>query len=251
MLELENISKVYESGISFQALDGVNLSVADGEFVAIMGPSGSGKTTLLNVISTIDKPTSGRVTIGGEQPHALTSEKLAEFRRRKLGFVFQDYNLLETLTVRENIFVPMTLDGIAVAEMNRRLGDIAPVLGIESILNKRTFEISGGQAQRTAIARAIIHEPELLLADEPTGNLDSKTARDVMELFAAVNERFSVTILMVTHDPKAASYSQRVIVMKDGTIARADLRRERSQQEFLDRIIDALAELEQIKTEQI
>ncbi len=218
ILSVRNLGKIYKGMVSYEALSNIDLSINQGEFVGIMGPSGSGKTTLLNMISTIDKPTSGEIRIGGEDPYTLSHNKLAMFRRRELGFVFQSFNLLNTLTVKENILLPLTLDGVGIKEMNARVGSLADKLGITSILDKRTYEISGGQAQRTAIARALIHEPKLLLADEPTGNLDSKSARDVMDILAKRNQEDQSTMLLVTHDPVAASYCSRVIFIKDGQL---------------------------------
>jgi putative ABC transport system ATP-binding protein len=217
ILKVHQLSKIYNDKLSHKALSNIDLTIKKGEFVGIMGPSGSGKTTLLNVISTIDSPTSGEVIIHGQQPHKLTQEELAVFRRRQLGFVFQSYNLLPTLTVLENIVLPLTLDGTPVAEMMEKAHILTEKLGIQAILNKRTYEISGGQAQRTAIARALIHNPQILLADEPTGNLDSKAARDVMELLSKMNKEL-VTMMLVTHDPLAASYCSRVVFIKDGEL---------------------------------
>lgn len=216
ILKVSALNKIYPGKVPYEALSNIDLSIHKGEFVGIMGPSGSGKTTLLNLVSTIDSPTSGEVRIEGQNPHQLSAENLAFFRRRELGFVFQSFNLLPTLTVKENIVLPLTLDGVNVKEMNRRVGIMAEKLGITSILNKRTYEISGGQAQRTAIARALIHSPKLVLADEPTGNLDSKAARDVMELMAKLNKEEEATMMLVTHDPLAASYCNRVVFIKDG-----------------------------------
>ncbi|MFD0868918.1 lipoprotein releasing system ATP-binding protein [Chlamydia abortus] len=216
ILKVHDLSKIYPGKVPYEALSNINLTIDKGEFVGIMGPSGSGKTTLLNLVSTIDFPTSGEVRIEGKNPHQLSKEKLAYFRRRELGFIFQSFNLLHTLTVKENIVLPLTLDGVDVKEMNRRVAVMAAKLGIESILDKRTYEISGGQAQRTAIARALIHSPKLVLADEPTGNLDSKAARDVMELMAKLNREEEATMMLVTHDPIAASYCHRVVFIKDG-----------------------------------
>src|SRR5699024_8876792 len=176
----------------------------------IMGPSGSGKTTLLNLIATIDEPTTGTILIEGENPYQLQRNHLAKFRRRSLGFVFQDFNLLDTLTVKENIVLPLTLDGKRVKEMEEKANTVANVLGISEIMNKRTYEISGGQSQRVAVARAMIHQPKLLLADEPTGNLDSKSSKDVMEMLVQLNEQEKATMLLVTHDPQAASYCDRI-----------------------------------------
>lgn len=240
MLEVVQVSKVYEGKVPYRALSFINFKVDEGEFVGIMGPSGSGKTTLLNVISTIDFPTSGYVTIGGENPHLLKQNDLAKFRRRQLGFVFQDFNLLKTLTVEENIVLPMTLDNKPVKEMKKRVKEIAQTLGIESILHKRIYEISGGQMQRAAVARAIIHDPKLVLADEPTGNLDSKSSKDVMELFSLINEKFNTTILLVTHDPTAASYCDRVVFIRDGKLY-SEIHKGDNRQVFFQKIIDTIS----------
>lgn len=183
ILKVSNLKKVYGKKIIFTSLNNISFNIDEGEFVGIMGPSGSGKTTLLNMISTVDKPTSGQITIKNKNPLKLKGEDLALFRRRELGFVFQDFNLLDTLTIGENIVLPLTLDGISIKEQDEKLIRVSKILGIENLLEKRTFEVSGGQAQRTAIARALIHDPSLLLADEPTGNLDSKASKTVMELF--------------------------------------------------------------------
>ncbi|AGK54115.1 ABC transporter ATP-binding protein [Bacillus sp. 1NLA3E] len=239
ILKVQKLTKIYNGKVSYTALGGINLTIKKGEFVGIMGPSGSGKTTLLNVISTIDTPTSGQVLINGENPHTLKPEQLAAFRRQQLGFVFQSFNLLPTLTVKENILLPLTLDGTNLAEMNRKLDDIAIKLGITEILNKRTYEISGGQAQRTAIARATIHRPQLLLADEPTGNLDSKSARDVMELLKKLNKE-ETTMMLVTHDPMAASYCSRVIFIKDGELYN-EIYNGDNRQVFYQKIINVLS----------
>ena len=240
VLEISNLSKVYGSKILFSALNNISFSVEEGEFVGIMGPSGSGKTTLLNMISTVDKPTSGEITIKNKNPLKLQGDELALFRRRELGFVFQDFNLLDTLTVGENIVLPLTLDGIPVKKQDDELNRISKILGIEDLLNKRTFEISGGESQRTAIARALIHNPTLVLADEPTGNLDSKAAKIVMELFEQVNKKERVTTIMVTHDPLSASYCSRILFIKDGAIYN-EIYRGDSRQQFYQEIIDVLA----------
>lgn len=240
ILKLSHVSKIYGEKIQHCALKDINLTIEKGEFVGIMGPSGSGKTTLLNVISTIDPPTSGEVLINGENPYRLDNSKLALLRRRKLGFVFQDFNLIDTLTIGENIVLPLTLDGHKIPTMDKKLKEVATSLNIENIINKRTYEVSGGQAQRTAIARAIIHSPLLLLADEPTGNLDSKAAKDVMELFESINRNIGVTTIMVTHDPKSASYCHRVIFIKDGHFFN-EIHRGDSRQKFYQQIIDVLS----------
>ncbi|WP_340082331.1 ABC transporter ATP-binding protein [Terribacillus sp. FSL K6-0262] len=240
MLKLTKVSKIYEGKVAYRALADIDLDVEDGEFVAIMGPSGSGKTTLLNIVSTNDAPTTGQVEIDGRYPHQLKKNALAAFRRNELGFIFQDFNLLHTLTVQENIILPLTLDGVPAGEMQKKAQQIAKHLGIEGIMNKRTYEISGGQAQRAAIARAMIHEPKLLLADEPTGNLDSKAAKDVMKMLVSINERNRTSLLMVTHDPQAASYADRVVFIRDGKLY-SEIHRGESRQAFFQKIIDMLS----------
>ena len=218
ILKVSNLEKIYKGKVSFKALENINMEVSKGEFVAIMGPSGSGKSTFLNTISTIDKPTGGSVLIAGSNPYEMNSTQLSTFRRKELGFVFQQFNLINTLTVGENIILPLTLDKVTVRKMNLKLKEISELLGITNLLHKRTYEISGGQAQRVAIARAVINSPSILLADEPTGNLDSKAAKDVMKLFKKLNESMNVTIIMVTHDPNIAAYSDKTYIIKDGNI---------------------------------
>ncbi|NMS88478.1 ABC transporter ATP-binding protein [Clostridioides difficile] len=239
ILTVNNLSKVYGKKIIFNALNDINFSIEDGEFVGIMGPSGSGKTTLLNMISTIDKPTTGTIELKGKNPLLLKGEELALFRRRELGFVFQDFNLLDTLTIGENIVLPLTLDRVSVREQNNRLDEVSGILGIKDLLEKRTFEVSGGQAQRTAIARALINRPSILLADEPTGNLDSKSSKIVMELFENINRENKVTTMMVTHDPLAASYCSRILFIKDGAIYN-EIYKGSSREQFYQEIMDVL-----------
>lgn len=240
MLTVRNLSKIYDGKVPLQALTNIDFSVEQGEFIGVMGPSGSGKTTLLNVISTIDEPTSGEVLIEGKNPHKLRKNKLAVFRRRELGFVFQDFNLLNTLTVKENIVLPLTLDNKRIKEMDEKVNYLAELLGITNILDKRTYEISGGQAQRAAVARAMIHDPKLVLADEPTGNLDSKASKDVMELLTLMNEKQKTTMLLVTHDAQAASYCDRVIFIRDGKLY-SEIHRGENQNIFFQKIIDMLS----------
>ncbi|ANF94870.1 ABC transporter ATP-binding protein [Paenibacillus bovis] len=240
MLNVNQISKTYSGKIAYKALTDIQFTIEDGEFVGIMGPSGSGKTTLLNLIATIDEPTSGQILINGQNINQMKKNELARFRRRELGFIFQDFNLLHTLTVQENIVLPLTLDGSKVSEMKQKAAAIAEKLGITSILNKRTYEISGGQAQRTAIARAMIHSPKMLLADEPTGNLDSKSARDVMEMLETINREQQTTMMLVTHDPVAASYCSRVIFIRDGRLY-SEIHRGDNRQAFFQKIIDTLS----------
>ena len=240
ILKINNLSKVYGKKVLFNALNNISFSIDGGEFVGIMGPSGSGKTTLLNIISTIDKPTSGDVLIKGNNPLGLKGEELALFRRRELGFVFQDFNLVDTLTVGENIILPLTLDGVPIRTQDMKLKKIAEILGIEKLLDKRIFEISGGECQRTAIARALIHNPSILLADEPTGNLDSKASKTVMELLVEINKKETVTTVMVTHDPLAASYCHRILFIKDGGIYN-EIYKGGSRQQFYQQIINVLS----------
>ncbi|MCR8844020.1 ABC transporter ATP-binding protein [Paenibacillus sp. SC116] len=242
LLTVKHVEKTYEGRVSTQVLRNTNLTIQEGEFVGIMGPSGSGKTTFLNIISTIDSPTSGEVLIHGMNPHQLKKEKLAVFRRRELGFVFQHFNLLHTLTVQENIMLPLTLEGVSIRKMKQDAQALAERLGIASILDKRTYEISGGQMQRTAIARAIIHRPRLLLADEPTGNLDSKASRDVMETLDNINKKDGTTMMMVTHDAYAASYCDRVVFMKDGGFYN-EISGGGNRNVFFQHIMDELASL--------
>src|SRR5690625_1437316 len=242
MLHVKQMSKVYEGKVPYRALTDINLQVEKGEFIGIMGPSGSGKTTLLNIIATIDEPTTGEILIEGQNPHRLSKNKLAKFRRRESGFVFQDFNLLHTLTVEENIVLPLTLDHKRVKEMKKKAYDIAETLGIKEIMKKRTYEISGGQAQRTAVARSMIHQPKLVLADEPTGNLDSKASKDVMEMLSWMNNQYNTTMLLVTHDPQAASYCDRVVFIRDGKFY-LEIHQGESRQLFFQEIIDTLSHM--------
>lgn len=207
-----------------------------------MGPSGAGKTTLLNMISTIDRPTSGTVTIDGEDIVKMDEEKLSVFRRNKLGFIFQDFNLLDTLTVKENIVLPLSLSKVNLKEIKKRLKEVSEGLGIDDILNKYPYEISGGQKQRTAAARAIIGRPALILADEPTGALDSKSSTELLQALINLNENNKATIMMVTHDAFAASYCRRIIFIKDGLLF-TELIRGGSRKEFFQKILDVLKTL--------
>ncbi len=242
VLEAINLTKVYggRGKIATRALNNFSFSVERGEFVGVMGPSGSGKTTLLNLLATIDKPTSGNVKIEGVDTARLRGDKLARFRRQRLGFVFQDFNLLDTLTIGENIVLPLVLDRKPVRVVEQRLNEISKRLGIGNILHKYPYEVSGGQQQRAAAARAIIHEPAILLADEPTGNLDSKSARELMETFTLLNNVAGVTIAMVTHDPFAASYCQRILFIRDGELYN-EIHRGNSREAFFQQILDVLA----------
>lgn len=243
VLVAKNLKKVYGSrGNAYTALHDINLNIGEGEFVGIMGPSGAGKTTLLNIISTIDRPSGGTVTIGGEDIAKMDEEKLSIFRRNKLGFIFQDFNLLDTLTVRENIVLPLALSRVSLEKIKIRLKEVSISLGINDILNKYPYEISGGQKQRTAAARAIINRPALVLADEPTGALDSKSSAELLQALSDLNEKNRATIMMVTHDAFAASYCKRIIFIKDGLLF-TELIRGGSRKEFFQKILDVLKTL--------
>lgn len=220
LLEVKNVRKVYTTRFSknqVQALTNVNFSVEPGEYVAIMGESGSGKTTLLNILAALDKPTSGSVYLNGKDMSQIKEKQIANFRREHLGFVFQDFNLLDNFNNKDNIFLPLVLSKKKYPEMKERLDAIAKPLGIDSILEKYPYEISGGQKQRIAVARAIITHPDLILADEPTGALDSKSTEELLRVFSQINQN-QQTIVMVTHSTKAASHASRVLFIKDGKI---------------------------------
>ena len=244
VLKVSNVKKVYQatSTAPSVALDGVSFSVEKGEFVGIMGPSGAGKSTLLNVIATIDTISSGRIEIGGRNISGIREPALSDFRRNKLGFVFQDYNLLDTLTLRENIALPLILSKNGAKQIERAVREVAAQLSIEPLLNKYPCEVSGGQRQRASAARAMINRPELILADEPTGALDSKSAKDLMGCLQNLNDTQSATILLVTHDAFAASFCQRILLIKDGKLWR-ELHKEGTRKEFYDSIVSAFAEL--------
>ena len=243
MLKVNQLCKSYKTGSkTYPVLKNISFEINKGEFVAIMGSSGSGKTTLLNMISTIDKPTTGTMELKGKNPLLLRGEELALFRRRELGFVFQDFNLIDTLTVGENIMLPLTLEGASIKDMNIQTKSISKFLGIDKILDRKTYEISGGQAQRCAIARAIINKPAILLADEPTGNLDSKSTDDVLKLFTRINKEQKVTTLMVTHEAYSASYSDRVIFIKDGCIY-TEIKKSESSNSFYSDILAVLSQI--------
>ncbi|MBY8913077.1 ABC transporter ATP-binding protein [Bacillus sp. YC2] len=219
ILEAGNIQKSYGSKLNKQeVLKGIDLQIQKGEFVSIMGPSGSGKTTLLNVLSSIDKVSAGSIKLNQTEITAMKEKQLAEFRKRHLGFIFQDYNLLDTLTVKENILLPISITKMSKKDADQKFAEAAEELGIYELKDKYPSEISGGQKQRTSAARAFIHEPSIIFADEPTGALDSKAASDLLNKLSRLNQKRNATIVMVTHDPVAASYSGRVIFIKDGRI---------------------------------
>lgn len=243
ILEVKNLKKVYKTrfgGTSVEALKNVTFSVEEGEYVAIMGESGSGKSTLLNILAALDKPTAGSVLLEGMNFASIPESKAAEFRRDNLGFVFQDFNLLDTFTLEDNIYLPLVLAGRPYSEMQERLLPIADQLGIAELLKKYPYEVSGGQKQRAAAARALITQPKLILADEPTGALDSKATEELLRLFARINQQ-GQTILMVTHSAKAASHASRVLFIRDGQVFHQLYRGGISNEEFYLKISDTLA----------
>ena len=242
MLQVKNIEKYYGSKNNVtKALDRVSFDVTDGEFIAIMGASGSGKTTLLNCISTIDTVSAGDILLDGESIAELSESELARFRRERLGFVFQDFNLLDTLTIEENIGLALTLNHSDSNAVQRQVSGVAQKLGITDILGKFPYQVSGGQKQRAACARAIVAGQSLLLADEPTGALDSKASKNLLEMMSTMNRNMEATILMVTHDAYSASYAGRVLFLKDGRIFNELMRGERTRSVFYHEILDILA----------
>ena len=242
VLEVKNLQKVYTTrlgGNSVQALSNVNLSVEKGEYIAIMGESGSGKTTLLNILAALDRPTRGQVLLNGRDITAISEKEISAFRRKNLGFVFQDFNLLDTFNLLDNILLPLVLSGKKFQEMNKLVKPLAAKLGIHDILYKYPYEVSGGQKQRAAVARALITSPQLVLADEPTGALDSRSADDLLKLFNDIN-RDGQTILMVTHSIKAASHAGRVLFISDGSVFHQIYRGSSSPEEMFQKISDTL-----------
>lgn len=241
ILTIKNIEKYYgnKSNVT-KAIDDISFSVGEGEFIGVMGASGSGKTTLLNVISTIDTVSAGHIYLEKTDITEIDDRKLAEFRRKNLGFVFQDFNLLDTLTLEENIAYALTINRIPTAEIAIKVQEIAEKLGIRDILKKYPSEVSGGQKQRCACARAVVNKPKLLLADEPTGALDSKSAQMLMETLISMNEELKATILMVTHDAFSASYAKRILFLKDGRIFNEIIRGDKNRKQFFGEILDVM-----------
>lgn len=245
ILEVNNLKKIYTTrfaGNQVQALSNLSFSVEEGEYVAIMGESGSGKTTLLNILASLDKPTNGEVLLNGKNIVEIREKEISAFRRENLGFVFQDFNLLDNFSLKDNILLPLVLSGVQYPEMERRLLPIAAKLGIRELLEKYPYEVSGGQKQRTAVARALINDPQLILADEPTGALDSKAADSLLRLFNAINTD-GQTILMVTHSTKAASHAKRVLFIKDGEVFHQIYRGNMTNEELYAKISDTLTML--------
>lgn len=242
LLEVNHLKKVYASrfgGNQVQALRNVSFSVEEGEYVAIMGESGSGKTTLLNVLAALDKPSSGEVLLQGENMTSIKEAEMAAFRRKHLGFVFQDFNLLDTFSLKDNIFLPLVLSKTSYEIMQQRLTPIVKQLGIESVLENYPYEVSGGQKQRAAVARALITNPKIILADEPTGALDSKATDQLLDLFTSINEA-GQTIVMVTHSTKAASHASRVLFIKDGEVFHQLYKGSMSNEEMFEKISNTL-----------
>lgn len=245
LLDVRNLKKVYTTRLGsnqVQALSNVNFSVEQGEYVAIMGESGSGKTTLLNILASLDRPTGGEVILNGKNTVDIKEKELSAFRRKNLGFVFQDFNLLDTFSLQDNIFLPLVLSGEKYDSMQEKLKPIAKELGIESILGKFPYEVSGGQKQRAAVARALITNPQIILADEPTGALDSKSTDQLLELFSKINGR-GQTILMVTHSTKDASKAGRVLFIKDGEVFHQIYKASMTDEEMYTKISDTLTVL--------
>lgn len=245
ILRVNELKKTYTTrlgGMQVQALKGVNFTVEEGEYVAIMGESGSGKTTLLNLIAALDRPTSGQIILDGQELSSVKENTLAEFRRKNLGFVFQEFNLLDTFSLKDNILLPLVLNDVPVSEMDKRLTPIAESLGITEILGKYPYEVSGGQKQRAAAARALITNPKLILADEPTGALDSQSAAELLRVFTQINLG-GQTILMVTHSTDAASHANRVLFIRDGVVFHQIYRGDSTNEELYKKISDTLTML--------
>ena len=245
VVTINHLKKIYgkPNEKQYEALKDISFAVHEGEFVGIMGPSGSGKTTLLNMISALDTPTSGELHIAGENIVNLTENQLSDFRADKIGFIFQDFNLLENLTMRQNIGLPLSLQGVSAKKIDKQVERIASRLGIKEILDNYPTEVSGGQKQRVAAARALIHQPNLLLGDEPTGALDSKNAKNMLEALRDLNVKDNTTILMVTHDPMSASYCKRILFIRDGIIFK-EIERKDGQQAFYEEILSILSHVD-------
>ena len=247
ILEVNHLKKIYVSHLSsnqVEALSDVTFSIEQGEYAAIMGESGSGKTTLLNLLASLDRPTAGEIIVDGQNLASVSDRRLAAYRRENLGFVFQDFNLLDTFTIQDNIFLPLVLSGQKVPEMKERLEPLAKILGILDILKKYPYEVSGGQKQRAAAARALITDPKLLLADEPTGALDSRATENLLQIFERINQ-MGQTILMVTHSIRAASHAGRVLFMKDGVVYHQIYKGARTNEQMYQEISNTLTLLSQ------
>ena len=242
ILKLDKVEKYYgNKGSIVKAIDDISFSVLKGEFIGVMGPSGSGKTTLLNTIATIDEVSSGNIYLSGQDLTEITQKNIAKFRRENLGFIFQDFNLLDTLNIHENIALALTINKTKKSEIDQRVLNVAKELGIEELLSKYPYEVSGGQKQRTACARALITNPKLILADEPTGALDSRSAQMLIEMISDMNKNLGATILMVTHDSFTASYCDRILFIKDGKIFTELTKGDNTRKKFFNQILDVVA----------
>ncbi|WP_454052682.1 ABC transporter ATP-binding protein [Clostridium sp. Marseille-Q7071] len=245
ILEANKVKKIYggdKNTKKTEALQGIDIKLNKGEFTAIMGPSGSGKTTLLNVLSGMSMPTSGTVNFLGKNLNTFSSDELTKFRRKTMGFIFQDFNLMDSLTLRENILLPMVLEKRSIKDMEEISKNIIETIGLEKVMDKYPYNVSGGEMQRTAMARALVNNPDIIFADEPTGNLDSKSSNLVMRCFQEINEKNNSTILMVTHDAFAASFCRKVIFIKDGNI-HSEIVKKGSKKDFFYEILDFMAVL--------
>ncbi|MDF2999927.1 MAG: transporter related [Bacillota bacterium] len=245
IIKVENISKVYGSKKNsnhYTALKNISFEVNQGDFIGVMGSSGSGKTTLLNILGSLDKPTGGRFLMNGSEVGALNRNQLAKHRMENIGFIFQDYNLLETMTLKENIILPLALRGKDIAAIEAKVSSLAENLGISHVIEKYPYEVSGGEQQRAAACRALVNDPKVILADEPTGNLDSKSGKDLLKLLTQINTEFGATILMVTHDVFAASYCRKILFIRDGEIYN-ELYGGSDRKQFFDSIINVMSML--------
>lgn len=243
LLKVNGVEKIYGKGANtFQALKDISFTIDHGEFVGVMGPSGAGKSTLLNVLATIDAPTKGDIYVEADNIAKMKEDKLADFRRDHLGFIFRDYNLLDSLTVRENILLPLAIAKQPAKEIEEKVNAISRSFGIEDLLDKYPYQISGGQKQRTASCRALVSNPKLIFADEPTGALDSKSATDLLESLSNLNEAHETTVMMVTHDAYAASFCRRILFIRDGGLSQELIRGTHTRKEFFQMILDELAE---------
>lgn len=244
LLHVKQLNKIYGKGTQqFHALQDVSFTIERGEFVGVMGSSGAGKSTLLNLLATIDAPTTGDIVIAGQTVSTMNADQLTDFRRDHLGFIFQDYNLLDSLTVQENILLPLAIAKKSAKVIAKKVEEIAQLFGIEQLLHKYPYEISGGQKQRTAASRALVTEPKLIFADEPTGALDSKSATELLHSFVRLNEEKDATIMMVTHDAYAASFCRRIIFIQDGKLALELVKGTKTRQQFLEQILQTIAQM--------
>ena len=244
LLQVKQLNKIYgKQEQQFHALKDISFTIEQGEFVGVMGSSGAGKSTLLNLLATIDTPTTGDIIIAGTNISNMNGDALADFRRDNLGFIFQDYNLLDSLTVRENILLPLAIAKKPAAVITKKVDEIATLFGIDALLNKYPYEISGGQKQRTAASRALVTEPKLIFADEPTGALDSKSATDLLHSFVRLNEEKESTIMMVTHDAYAASFCRRIVFIQDGQLATEIFKGTKTRKQFFEAILETLAKV--------